>query len=438
MQWRMAKNVVGILALAVLSALTAAGGATEKVLFNFDYDNGSLPQFGPLVADSTGHLYGTTEYGGGSPNCTLGCGEVFQLTRGSNGLWAERVIYAFTGRPDGAIPQAGLAIDLAGNLYGTTVYGGVEGCTSTAGCGTVFRLTKGSNGVWSEQVLHSFYSDGIYPNGPVTLDQAGNVYGTTYYGGSSPNCYPGCGTVFKLAANTWALSTLYSFTGTPDGANPWAVKLVFDSTGSLYGTTEYGGNSANCTNGCGTVFRLTPTAGGVWTEKVIHSFSSYSDGAIPASGVIIHSGHVYGTTVYGGGSGNCTLGCGVVFSLTPNSTGIWSERVVYSFTAAPDGSLPYSSLVSDAAGNLYGTTFYGGASQNCTTGCGTVFEVSPGTNGIWTENVLYSFTGNPDASNPASSLILDPQGDLYGTTVYGGSGKNCLYGCGAVFEIIGR
>ena len=436
------KLCVRALTLAVLllsTALCSAG--TEKVLFRFNYTNGSLPDYGPIVMDSAGNIFGTTDYGGDSPNCTLGCGTVFELKPGANGRWTETVIHSFSGNPDGANPFAGLAMDAAGNLYGITAYGGTAtNCTS--GCGTVFELSPDGTGRWREHILYSFKGtpDGSEPDGALALDSAGNVYGTTYFGGASPNCTLGCGTVFKLqpALNgRWSERVLYSFTGTPDGANPWAVKPVQDAAGNIYGTTYYGGDNTNCTTGCGTVFELSPT-GGKYTEKVLHSFTAFGDGSLPIQGVIFDSaGNLFGTTVYGGDFTNCTLGCGVAYELTPSPTGGWTENSIYTFNGVSDGVHPGASLIFDAAGNLYGTAFDGGNNTNCTTGCGIVYELSPNGGSNWTETTLHAFTSVPDGAHSSGSLIIDSAGNLYGTTFYGGNATNCLYGCGTVFEVVG-
>jgi len=202
---------------------------------------------------------------------------------------------------------------------------------------------------------------------------------------------------------------LYTFTGGTDGGTPYAG-LISDSKGNLYGTT-YGGGSSTCQ--CGTVFELSPGSNGTWSEKVLYAFTGYpSDGAGPLAAVISDSkGNFYGTTTGGGAYGE-----GVVFELTPGANNTWAEKVLYSFGFGPaDGLIPYGGVVQDSAGNLYGSTYYGG-----TYGVGTVFELSLGSNGSWTEKVLYTFTGVNDGSAPLGRLIFDGAGNLYGTTTYAG------------------
>ncbi len=259
-----------------------------------------------------------------------------------------------------------MIIDAAGNLYGTTEYGGDYSCGGP-GCGTVFELMPTEGGGWTEKKLHNFGNgtDGVFPLADLNLDVAGNLYGTTYGGGGL--CSYGCGTVFELTPNgngNWTEKVLHSFNdnGT-DGDLPYAG-LIFDAAGNLYGTTVAGGSSY-----AGTVFELTPHGNGNWTEKVLHSFSNVgTDGASPFAGLIFDAaGNLYGTTTYGGNHP------GTVFELTPTGGGDWTEKVLHSFSnVGTDGAYPYGGLIFDAAGNLYGTTYLGG-----TYNYGTVFEVTP-------------------------------------------------------------
>src|ERR1019366_934096 len=212
---------------------------------------------------------------------------------------------------------------------------------------------------------------------------------------------------------------LYSFihNGT-DGGFPQAG-LIFDAAGNLYGTTSEGGTSSSCSGGCGTVFELTPTAGGGWTEKVLHNFNSNgTDGANPYAGLIFDAaGNLYGTTTVGG-----TYYYGTVFELTPTAGGGWTEKVLHSFNYnGTDGNNPQASLTIDAAGNLYGTTSGGGTYGNYK---GTVFELTPAAGGDWTETVLHNFVG-PDGAAPLAGLIFDAAGNLYGTTSGGGTYYLC-------------
>ena len=262
------------------------------------------------------------------------------------------------------------------------------------------------------QLLHSFtgFGDGSVPEAGVTLDRAGNLYGTTFQG-----------TVFKLshAGSGWVLSTLYTFAGGSDGARP-ASRVIFGPDGTLYGTTSEGG-----ANGFGTVYNLRPPATVckstvcAWTETIIHNFTG-SDGAAPQLGdlVLDAGGNIYGTTSGGGAHGE-----GVVFELTPSGAG-WTESVLYSFAGGNDGSVPYSGVTFDASGNLYGTTTLGG-----THSVGTVYELTPSRLG-WSETILYAFDGRDHSFTPYGGVILDRQGNLYGTACGGPDGA------GTVFELV--
>jgi uncharacterized repeat protein (TIGR03803 family) len=310
---------------------------------------------------------------------------------------------------DGTYPVAGLIFDGTGNLYGTTAFGG------TYDLGTVFELTPAVGGGWAEKVLHSFGgsgSDGIEPQSSLLIDGAGNLYGTC--GGGTYHK----GMVFELtpsAGGNWTENVLHEFTGT-DGAGPLA-SLIFDAAGNLYSTTAAGG-----TYNKGTVFELTPAAGGIWTEQVLYSFGNGTDGVNPYAGLIFDAvGNLYGTTYLGG-----TYNQGTVFELTPAAGGGWAEQVLHNFNFdSSDGRGPDSGLVL-YAGNLYGTTGSGGVYNNPG---GTAFELMPAAGGGWIEQVLHSFGSGTDGSTPVGGLIFDSVGNLYGMTTYGGT-----YNLGTVFE----
>ena len=276
--------------------------------------------------------------------------------------------------------------------------------------------------------LYSFTggADGAQPYGTLVMDKQGNVYGTAAYGGiQSPNCEfgpGGCGTVFELthSGGVWSFNVLHRFRGYPDdGANPLYEALAFDEGGNLYGTTLMGGpylQGIACGTGCGTVFKLAPDG----TETVLHSFQGHPDGWSPLAGLVLDmEGNLYGTTE--------DSGLGKVFEVTASGT----EKVLYSFHDTPDGAAPEATLVFDKQGNLYGTTGFGGE-YGCFggAGCGTVFKLAPD----GTETVLYSFTGGADGAWPRAGLVLDEQGNLYGTTFVGGSGCGAE-GCGTVFQM---
>jgi uncharacterized repeat protein (TIGR03803 family) len=307
--------------------------------------------------------------------------------------------------------------DTAGNLYGTTSAGGAttNTCNPFNGCGVLFKLSPAG----TESVLYSFTggADGAAPAGGLVRDPAGNLYGTATLGGSTSElCRFGCGTVFTLSPSGTE-TVLYRFAGYPgDGANPGG-DLIRDAAGNLYGTTLAGGYGCNI--GCGTAFELSPTG----VETVLHRFTGGVDGYQPRAGLIRDgAGNLYGTAPYGGAHGN-----GVVFELIRCSSG-YDFKVLYSFTGGVDGGYPFGGLIRDGAGNLYGTTFYGGAF-----GAGAVFKLSPAGTGT----VLHSFTRGADGEAPFAGLMQDTAGNLYGTTSGGGatSTGDPPGGCGVVFRV---
>jgi uncharacterized repeat protein (TIGR03803 family) len=312
---------------------------------------------------------------------------------------------------DGEIPEAGLIFDAAGNLYGTTAAGG----TGDSGHGTAFELTPNGSGGWSEKVLHSFHDsgkDGFYPYDSLVMDAAGSLYGTTFSGGAND-----AGTVFELTPNAgggWTEKQLHSFNSNgKDGYGPYG-NLIFDGAGNLYGTTFYGPSTRNY----GAVFELLPVTGGGWKEKILLRFSG-PNGERPTGGLIFDAaGNLYGTASEGGASGY-----GTVFELTPTTGGTWTPTVLHNFDSY-DGANPAGGLIFDGSGNLYGTTGEGGS------GFGTVFELTPATGGAWTQRVLLQFNAGSEGAYPCANLILDAAGNLYGTTNMGGA-----IGYGTVFEL---
>lgn len=331
------------------------------------------------------------------------------------------VLHNFSG-PDGATPNAGVTIDRAGNLYGTTSMAGNHNCLNHEGCGTVFKLTHRGSG-WTFATLYTFQggSDGGNPLARVIIGSNGTLYGTTSLSGNNA-CISGCGTVFNLRPTPtfcpsiscpWQESQLYQFTGQPlDGDHPYEGDLVFDASGNLYGTTLQGGS------GDGNIWELMPSNGG-WMENVLYSFTGINDdGLAPWSGVIFdEAGNLYGTTSQGG-----LNNAGTVYELTPSGSG-WTENILYIFLNQNDGEHPYGGLISDPSGNLYGTTGTGGGSG---AGHGTVFEMTH-TNGNWMLSVLYIFT---DGNGPTGSLVMDAAGSLYGMRGRGG-----VNGFGSVFKL---
>jgi len=409
----------------------------ETVLHNFTGGNdGAYPN--GVIRDFKGNLYGAASGGG-----TSGSGVVYKIDPSGN----ETVLYSFTGANDGNGPSSGLVLDLIGNLYGTTAFGG------SADLGVVFKL----NAAGRETVLHNF-TRGLYGHEPdaagVILDEFGNLYGTTAFGAAG-----GAGAVYKSDASG-KLTVVYAFPGVADGKYPYNNGVIFGSDGQLYGTTFYGGRSgpgvvyqldgggretvlysfdlftangfgqptggvtrdsagnlygttfigqADVYFGYGVVYKVDPTG----HATVLHNFTNGADGALPYGGVTLDSkGNLYGTASSGG-----TSGAGVVFKLDPSG----NETVLYTFTGGPDGGFPYGGLIRDSAGNLYGTTNGGGAA-----GAGVVFKIDTSGN----ETVLYSFTGGADGGFPLAGPIRDSVGNLYGTTNGGGAA-----GAGVVFKI---
>jgi uncharacterized repeat protein (TIGR03803 family) len=347
--------------------------------------------------------------------------------------------FQFNGR-GGFEPNAGVIFDAAGDLYGTTVDGGTgDDCAPQTGCGTVFELTPTASGGWAKETLHDFNGetkDGYFPTGGLTSDAAGNLYGTTVAGGRW-----GRGTVFELtpkAGGGWSEKILHSFGfHYRDGRGPQGG-VVFDAAGNLYGTTVTGGKWLG-RNGGGTVFELTPRADGSWADKILHNFGGGVDGFMPYGGVVLDAaGNLYGTTTWGGTGSNC-YECGIVFELVPKADGTWSEKILHNFNGnGTDGYQPEDGLILDAAGNLYGTTTYGGG-NSCHEGytCGTVFELTPQEDGSWAEKIVHDFDGNgTDGYTPGTGrLTLDAAGNLYGTTIFGTKDGPASFGYGTVFEL---
>jgi uncharacterized repeat protein (TIGR03803 family) len=432
------------------SALSAYPASAKSYIYAFKGgSDGDFPTAG-LVADKSGDLFGTTT-SGGSGCSSPGCGTVFEKPANGN----ETVLHSFTGGSDGAIPESTLVIDSAGRLFGTaSVGGGSSGCGG--GCGVVFEVQHAATG-WTERILYSFCSlskcsDGATPVAGLAMDSSGNLYGTTYNGGTSTNCASGCGTIFELSNNggTWTETVLYSFCGCSqnnviDGAYPHAPLLLEGSSGSLFlfGTTEFGGNSTNiCSSvvtGCGTVFALSNVSG-TWAETQLYAFcptassgSCSGDGSLPVAGLLSDSfGNLFGTTSQGGSTGCCLPGgAGTLFEIQPDGA---QYGVVYEFCSksnCTDGEQPMGLLTTDGT-NIYGTTLYGGL---CTY-CGVLFSI--GQSG-GSDSVIHAFCSKltmvcVDGDQPYGGVLyLKPS--LYGLTSDGGTqSTNCPTGCGVVFQ----
>jgi hypothetical protein len=453
-----------VLSLTIGASHAAQAQYTEQPIYTFTGGSDGADPHAGLISDSKGNLYGTTNNGGNTAACpggyAPGCGVVFKLSppSGGSGPWTETVLYTFNGGTDGGLPNGVLIFDTKGNLYGTTVGFGKD-------YGVVFELTPptgGGSGQWTETVLYTFTgrSDGGGPWAGLIFDSKGNLYGTTAGGGDTHGlCLPqgGCGVVFELSppvkggTGPWSESVLYTFTDGNDGGVPTAG-LIFDSKGNLYGTTQGGGSSVACYGinpRCGVVFELSPPSGGgsgPWIENVLLIFTSGSGGASPWAGLIFDSsGNLYGTASLGGNGGaDCPLGCGVVFELSPPSgggSGPWTETVLTFFYGGSGGELPYGGLVFDPGGHLYGTLDGGDApTSTCPSqSCGMVFQLGPpsgGGTGYWSSLILYGFSDGADGANPYAGVIIDSQGNLFGTAAYGGDNSACSgLGCGVVFEV---
>jgi uncharacterized repeat protein (TIGR03803 family) len=404
---------VSVLTFLVLGLVPCAWGATKyEVLHAFGHGEDGAGVWDSVTLDGRGNVYGTTSGGGGTGCNGQGCGTVFELTPERNGKWRHRLLYAFNGKPDASGAFGGVVFDANGNLYGTTKYGG------TYDYGTVFELTP-STGGWTENVLWSFDgSDGFEPWAGVVKDHIGNLYGTS----------PDGELVYELShtSDQWTEMVIHRFTRRHDGVGPFAG-LILDASGNLYGMTEDGG-----AYNAGTVYGLHPTLSGGWKEHILYSFcpggSPCIDGGRPGLGVLAMdgSGNLYGATL-GGGANWCGFGsCGTIYKLTRDTHGHWKETVLYNFRKGATGFGPGAGVVRDKAGNLYGTTIYGGSSQ-C--GCGVVFKLALQKNGKWKYTVLHAFIGS-DGAQPDANLILDKRGNLYGTAATGGAS-----GAGVVFEI---
>ncbi len=409
-----------VIAIFIL-APGAWGQSKFKTLHAFHGKDGAIPA-GTLIFDAAGNIYGTT-LSGGNQNCSGGCGTVYQLTTDADGTWTHKVLYSFTAHED-AHPDAGVIFDAAGNLYGMNNLG--------PDTGDVYELTLQAGGGWSETVLYRMGGDfDGNPQGGMVFDAAGNLYGTSAWG---CNYGDGVSCVFEMtpSGSTWTFNLLYGFDTGSTGWYPSGTTPIFDGKGNLYATTAFGGNSG-CSpygNGCyglGVVFELSPNAGGNWTVKDLHKFTGGKDGESPACPLVFDAaGNLYGTTYAGGAYGK-----GNVFKLTPNADGTWTLHVLHQFTGGKDGSMPLAGVIFDAAGNLYSTTYQGGAY-----GYGVVFKLTPTATGGWHETVLHAFHDSPGAypgggpNVAGGTLVFDGSGNLYGTT--SGDGSKTF---GTVFEI---
>jgi uncharacterized repeat protein (TIGR03803 family) len=408
--------------LGAISGAPLSAFAAYTELDAFTSGSSGANSFGPLIADKSGDLFGTSS-AGGNGGCvryaSTGCGTVFELTPpgAPDGPWTETILYRFPGGNGPSLPVAGLSMDVAGDLFGMTTDGDVYGCT-TSYCGTAFELTPPAKPghPWKAIILYRFSqgAGGFNPGSGLILDGAGNLYGTTQTYG--PNYH---GTVFRLSPPAdrrgwWTETVLSGF----DRGGLWPIgNVVFDKAGNLYGTTFNGGSQ-----NFGVVFQLTPKAHGYWTENVLYEFGQ--NACSPKTNLIIDgSGNLYGTAQ------GCPALSGAVFELTrPKHEGAWTESVLAYFRGTSNYD-PTTSLTFDEAGNLYGTTASGG-----TYGRGSVFQLMRPS---WTETVLHSFSWR-DGNFPTSGPIFGLGGALYGTTLNGGYRRGICKtagGCGVVYRI---
>jgi uncharacterized repeat protein (TIGR03803 family) len=389
-----------VFAISALLTTQAWGAPTKKLLYTFSGKPDGASPVAALIFDAAGNLYGTTQAGG-----TYGFGTVFKLTL-SGGEWSETVLHSFAGYPaDGATPEGSLVFDKSGNLYGT-----------------VFELSP-SGSSWTETVLYSFAccsGDAFEPVAAVYLDASGNIYGTTLWGGTgggADGCDGegmGCGAFYELthSSSGWKETVLYSFGGAPDAAVPYG-NLIRDKAGNFYGTTLWGGNG----DYAGTVFALSQGANGNWTNTILYTNGNGETGE-QGSMAVDDEGNLYGT------------GASSVFELTL-STG-WMETTLYNFAGGLDGNNAQSGVVVDKSSALYGTTAWGGGGGegNCVSnGCGTVFKLQK-SDGVWQYATVYRFRNEANGSDPTGGVILDSAGNIYGATASGGAD-----GFGTVYEI---
>ncbi len=411
------------LAIVIMFALPTHA-QTFRVIHAFDISDGWYPDAG-LTIDQAGNLYGTTDYGGNdSGNChPMGyCGTVFKLNHHGSG-WVLSELYRFDGGDDGYNPEARVVFGPDGKLYGTAVSGGSDGY------GIVFSLQppasacKSASCPWTEKVLFSFHlaGTGWEPIGDLAFDVAGNIYGTTFYGPLN-NCEgEGCGVLYELTQSGGVWTESILHQFTGGPDGEFPTSVILDNAGNLYGTAQ--GDPYNHLNP-GLIFQFVPS-GGSWTENVLHQFQFQGTGGDgPVGGLIFDAArNLYGSTVSGG-----YYGAGTVYELSPSGN-YWLFSSLSSFVRGgayyPEG--PLGALIMDGAGNLYGTTATDGAY-----GYGAVFKLAP-SNGGWIYTSLYDFTGGSDGEGPRN-VVMDASGNLYGITTYGGNNA-CQGGCGVVFEI---
>jgi len=407
-----------ICAVVFVAAAVAADTKVQyqfQIVHAFGASGDGVGPGGEAAMDSKGDFYGVTTSGG-----EYGNGTVFELSPGANGQWTETILHSFPiFDPSDGWDPFGVVIDGAGNLYGTTVFGGNgQYCGyEPQGCGVIYELSPGGNGQWTETILYNFCSqpncaDGGEPtvDPTLTLGPDGSLYGVA------------TNTAFRLtpSSNQWTYTVLYTFCN-ETGCNPTSG-LTLDSKGDLYGE----GGTGQC---CGIVFQLQPSQNGQWNEVVLFNFSgSAIEGGNPIEGLTFHSGGLYGLAEDGGTNCQRVGGCGGVFELTKSSGNI-NDQILWSFGGenGAQGELPAGPVVFDKRGDIFGATYEGG--EGCGVGCGVVYWMRQQKNGRWAYYILHSFNGS-DGVEPVYGLLLDSKGNLFGAT--GGGGPN---GYGVAYEL---
>jgi uncharacterized repeat protein (TIGR03803 family) len=431
-------RILLITAIAMVAAVSflsvkPAEAQTQTILYNFNGGPKDGVAASGVILDAAGNLYGTT-YGGG----TFVGGIAYELSPSASGVWTETVLHYFSGGTDGFKPTTNLVLDAAGNLYGTTLQGGAGSCVmnSYKGCGTVFELSPAGNGSWTEKILYSFAggTDGQWPRSNLIFDAAGNLYGTTSYGGAYVGCSLnntayGCGTVFELTPHsngTWTKRILHDFGGI-GGELPYAG-VAFDGSGNLYGTTLSGGDSGCYGQGrvpnCGALFELVLEPGKGWHEILLSGYA----GAPDTNVAVDSQGNLYVAENSAGGdcAGDYGVGCGLVFQQSPAGGGKWNDYDV-AYGCGFDGP---SSVIFDSAGNLYWTTIASNEAYCGQSYPALVIESSPGPNNTWTNTTLFQFSNSAQGLGLSGGLVRDAAGNLYGTTTGGGK-----HNAGVVYEI---
>jgi uncharacterized repeat protein (TIGR03803 family) len=416
-------KVVRVTTVLAAAVFACASVARAQVSFGILHAFGGSPDGAspdaPLIQGADGNFYGTTYEGGGEGCGGRGCGTVFRMTPDGTVM----ILHAFAGGTDGIYPGAALIQTADGNFYGTTAVGGGIGFCGYGGCGTAFQMT--TDGIVT--ILHAFGggTDGAFPAASALIQATdGNFYGTTYEGGGAGCGSVGCGTAFRMTPDG-TVTILHAFAGGIDGATPYAA-LIQATDGNFYGTTEHGGGvGCEAFGGCGTVFQMTPDG----AVTILHAFASGTDGVYPTRPLMQASdGNFYGTTEDGGGVG-CEAygGCGTAFRMTPDGT----VTILHAFAGGTDGAYPLGALLEATDGNFYGTTLTGGGAGCGSYGCGTAFQMTPD----GTVTVLHAFSFGTDGADPVAGLIQATDGSFYGTTEYGGGAGCGSSGCGTVYQI---